>query len=285
MNKESRESFITIKPQDEVIAQHVAYYYFHDSENEDYYENIIYHPHYYVPLNVYKNVKVIWDEHSRTYVPTDSEELSIILTIKNKTSKEVRLRGAFSKVGIIFNPLGINHFIEAPLRDTVSDIRVSSYEHFEESFNALMAKIYDEPDCSIKRDLLDAYFLSRYRPFHDSRLKHAVKLIMESPKMYKTQELADELKISRETLLRLFKKHLCFSVEEFKSVVKFRRALAYYEEAIEKPKLTEVALETEYYDQSDFINHFKAVTGFNPKSFFANIKTIGMNGPYWTFED
>jgi len=278
------DTFRTIVPNDRNLLKSIAYYYFHESKDENFSKNIIYHPHYLVALNVYNNVKIKWDENGRTYVPIKSDSKEVILTINNKTSKHVRLRGAFNKIGIVFHPLGVNSFIDPPLSEIVTNNRVSSFDYFGKDFLDTSNLVFNEASLESKGKQLDTFFRTRFKKFEDERIIKAIDIILNTSETPKIQDLANSLSISRKTLLRLFKMHLCFSVEEFKLVVKFRKALQFYEEAITKPTLTQVAIDNQYYDQSDFINHFKSITGFNPKKFFSSINNISNNGTYWTFK-
>ena len=279
------DDFYTILPRDKNLRKHIAYYYFHESENENFKKDIVYHPHYLSALNVYSNVKIQWSSSGKTYLPIASNAKEVILTVNNKTSKEVKLRGAFSKIGIVFNPLGINHFIKAPLSTLMKSSRASNFNYFGDDFITTADLVFHSRDFEIKGDILDTFFKGYFREFEDKRLLKAVDLILNSSKIPRTQDIADSLGISRKTLLRLFKTHMCFTVEEFKSVVKFRKALSHYEKAIAKPRLSHVAYDNKYYDQSDFINHFKAITGLNPKKFFATIRDISAIGTYWTVKE
>jgi len=279
------DTFKTILPKDKNLSKWIAYYYFHKSNDENFSKDIIYHPHYLVALNVYKNVRIEVNKNGRTYVPVKHDSKEIIITINNRTSKQVRLRGAFNKIGVVFNPLGINHFINHPLSKIVSNNRVSSFEYFGENFSNTSNLVFSESSIESKGKLLDAFFKIHFKNFEDERVKKAIDIILNSSEIPKVQELAKNLFISRKTLLRLFRMHLCFSVEEFKSIIKFRKALQFYEEAINKPTFTQVAHDNRYYDQSEFINHFKSITSFNPKKFFSSINNISNNGTYWTFKE
>ncbi|WP_347925915.1 AraC family transcriptional regulator [Pontimicrobium sp. SW4] len=277
------DTFKTIQPKCKDLSKRIAYYYFHESKNENFSKDIIYHPHYLVALNVYKNVRVVLNEKGRTYIPVKSNQAEVLLTINNKTSKVVRLRGSFNKIGIVFYPLGINHFINRPLSEVVTDNRVSRFDYFGKDFITISDLAFRESNLKNKREILDSFFKSHFKKIEEERIVKAVNIIFNATEIPKVKELASNLSISRKTLLRLFRKHLCFSVEEFKSVVKFRRALTLYEAAVKKPSLTQVAIENQYYDQPEFINHFKSLTGFNPKKFFSSTKQIHTNGPHWTF--
>jgi AraC-like DNA-binding protein len=280
----TQEEFLVIKPNVGILKKHIKFYYFHNSHDSNFKKDVVYHPHYLTTLNIYKGVTVDLDLKGRTYVPTKSSEFSSIYTINKTKSKEVRLRGLFNKIGIVFNPLGINHFINRPLSEIVTE-SISEFDYFGMSLDEIAKEVFDKENLIDKRISLDNFFLNKYSSISDDRIVNAVGEILDSEGSIKIKDLAQQLNISRETLLRIFKKHLCYSFEEFKSVVRFRRALEYYVENEVKPNLTNVAIENQYYDQSAFVKHFKKVTGLSPKKFFSSLHDIGNSGTYWTFDD
>ena len=113
-----------------------------------------------------------------------------------------------------------------------------------------------------------------------------MQLILNSNGSIRVEELSEELGANRKTLLRLFKKHLCCSVEEYKKLVMFRNALNYAQKAGENTTLTDVALYSLYYDQAHYIKHFKSVTGQSPKALLSKLTDLGSHEEvYWNFGD
>ncbi|WP_350287422.1 helix-turn-helix domain-containing protein [uncultured Croceitalea sp.] len=276
------DTFISIAPKNEQLKKLILYYYFHKSDSKTFKKSIIYHPHFVTGLNIYRNSKIIWDENGRTYEPSSGTEPSITLTINPTKSKVVHMRGAFDKIGIIFHPLGINNFIGTTLSSLVVG-RITEFKLFNPDIFSVAKTIYNTKDIEKKRDALDSFFCARHLGFSDSRIVKAVQLLtMHQQVLPKCSDLAKATGVSRETLLRLFKRHLGCSVEQFKLVVKFRKALQLYQTSSEALKLTQLAIDSTYYDQSSLIHHFKTVTGFNPKAFFSNLEQISVSGTYWT---
>jgi AraC-like DNA-binding protein len=97
------------------------------------------------------------------------------------------------------------------------------------------------------------------------------------------EELADKMGVSRKTLLRLFKKHHNCSVIDYIKMLQFRKSIESFTKKQNKATLTELAHDTFYYDQSDFVKHFKKLTGFSPKRFFKGLSNLGSQDTYWTF--
>jgi len=191
-----------------------------------------------------------------------------------------KIQTPFNKIGIVFQPLGINNFIEFPLCKVIDESPKANFDYFGDSFNITLHQVYATDIIEQKVNLLDGFFINMLNPFKEERLNDAVRLIFE--KELAVQQLSDTLGMNRKTLFRLFKKHLNCAPKEFLTIVKFRKALNLYQRQDHKPQLTAFAYENEYYDQSDFIKHFKKVTGFNPKKFFSNISHLGSEDTFWT---
>lgn len=280
------DSFVSIPPKSEHLKRWIRYYYFHRSDSASYDQTIIYYPHYAYVINLYRNSRIEWDENSSIYRPVTQKEPFVTLTINYKKSKMVQMKGAFDKLGIVFNPLGLNSFLEGHLWKYAQG-RITEFDAMNPDLLEIAQKVYQAGKPAQKRDLLDAFFESRYIGFKDARVIKAVHLIhqYEHEGPLKSKDIAAQVGVSRETLFRLFKKHLCCSVEQYKSVVRFRKALDVYHQSKHIPKLTQVAAASAYYDQSDFIRHFKNATGFNPKSFFSKLQAISSEDTYWTLLD
>jgi AraC-like DNA-binding protein len=166
------------------------------------------------------------------------------------------------------------------LLEIIDENPKANFDYFGLGFNLVLDEVYNSESLEEKVDLLDAFFYSRLNVFDEQRVIKAVELLFDED--ISIQNLCERLKISRKTLLRLFKKHIICAPKEFSNVVKFRKALNFYQSHRDKPQLTQLAYENAYYDQSDFIKHFKKVTGYNPKKFFSNLSHLGREDTFWT---
>ena len=210
--------------------------------------------------------------------------ISCFYSINTDQNFKVELNGIFNKIGIVFNPLGLNHFVKTGLADFF-DRAVNKLDCFGESFIHALEEVYAQPDTDKKVLLLDTFFSNAYIGFEEPIVKRAVQEILNSNGSIKVEELSEIFDVSRKTLLRLFKKHLCCSVEEYKKLVMFRNALNYSLQAGEDTTLTDVALYSLYYDQAHYIKHFKSVTKQSPKMLLSKLTKLGNQETYWNFED
>ncbi len=238
----------------------------------------MFYPHYRNALTIYNNSEISFTDKGSTVLPKADKDFEIIYTGIHLQSRTGKILAPFDKIGVVFQALGINHFIDEPLSKIMPKSPKSDFNYFGNTFHEHLDNVYNTSDLDEKVTLLDAFFESQCHPFEEQRLLHAVTFMFkEEMSIFK---ISEALKISRKTLLRLFQKHLNCSPKDFSNLVKFRKAIEIYQES--KPSLTDLAYLNDYYDQSDFIKHFKKVTGFNPKKFFCNLSHLGTEDTFWT---
>lgn len=281
---DSKGDFITVKPKDDVVARYIDYYYFHVSDDEGFHKNFFFYPNYKHALTIYKGSDVSLSDEGSLVLPSKENAISCFYSINTEKNFKVQLNGVFNKIGVVFNPLGLNHFIKTGLGDFF-DSAVNKFDSFGEPFIHALEEVYSENDPDKKGRILDLFFANAYTGFEEPSVKKAVQEILNSNGSVKVEELSAMLDVSRKTLLRLFKKHLCCSVEEYKKMVMFRNALNYSLRAGQEATLTDVALYSLYYDQAHYIKHFKSVTQQSPKTLLSRLTKLGTQETYWNFED
>lgn len=151
------------------------------------------------------------------------------------------------------------------------------------SFESFLHTIFDTPDVHQRVRELDTFFAARIQPINP-QLREAVDRIVSSKGDIRVNELADAMQCSRNTLLRLFKKHLTCSVEEYRKMVKFRLTFDEMQRQSNAP-LTHLALENKYYDQAEFIRQFKSLTHALPSKLKQQLTSLGPNGPFWRIQE
>lgn len=278
------ESFITIKPLSEKISRYISYYYFHSSDDENYNKSFVFYPNYKHALTVYQHSEVTLTETESIVNPSEKTTIKPLYAINKNKNIKVSIKGVFNKIGVVFNPLGINFFIDKPLNEVLTS-DFDFFPYFGEEFRAVLAQVFNEKELQDKVVLLDAFFENRFVAFDEPTLKKSIKEIISTNGAVKVVELSEKLNVNRKTLLRLFKKHTNMSVEEYRKMVMFRQALNYFHQNKEATNLTDVALFSMYYDQAHFIKHFKSITKETPNSLLSKISHLGEEYTYWYFEE
>lgn len=281
---QKKNYLITRKPKNEQLKKLIAYYYFHVSDNLQHSEAFYFYPNYLHALTIYKGNDILIDDKKRgSFIKTSSnkEKLTFLYTVNLKEKFHVEMEGSFYKIGVVFYPLGINHFISEPL----NLLMVQSFQtiKLDESFETIVSSISKDQLIDEQLTILEKALLSILRPFEEKALYKAIKEIVLSNGTIKVDELEKLTSVSRKTLLRLFKKHTLSSIEDYKKMVMFRNSLNYALQNKELTNLTDVALFNMYYDQSHFIKHFKSVTNETPKTLLPKILQIGNEDLYWHF--
>lgn len=278
------ESFTTVKPLSEKISRYISYYYFHTSDDENYNKSFVFYPNYKHALTVYKDSEVTLTESESNVSPSDNTTIKPLYAINKNRNIKVSISGCFDKIGIVFNPLGINFFIDKPLSEILST-DFDFFLYFGEELREILAQTFEEKDLKNKAVLLDTFFEKRFVEFDEPVLKKSIKKIISTNGAIKVSELSNKSNVHRKTLLRLFKKHTTMSVEEYRKMVMFRQALNYFHKNKETTNLTDVALFSMYYDQAHFIKHFKSITKEAPTTLLSKISHLGEEDTYWYFEN
>lgn len=277
-------TLITFKPQNKQLKKLVAYYYFHTSNNEQHSESFYFYPNYLHALTIYQGNNVLINSQNKSAKINACEnknKLTVIYTINLKDKYHVEMKGVFNKIGIVFYPLGINHFIDKPLNElSIQQIQEVS---LNPRFYEILSELTDDLSIDQKLEIVENALLSIIQPFQENELQKAIKEIIKSNGSIKVSELEQITGKNRKTLLRLFKKHTLTTIEDYKKMVMFRNSLNYAIKYKELANLTDVALYNMYYDQSHFIKHFKSITSETPKTLLPKIKQIDNEDLYWYF--
>lgn len=274
------DSFITCRPSAR-LQPYIAYYYFHHTTNHEFRSSFIYYPHYKNALTVYQDADFqVLNEFTTRVTPGKERELTLIYSKMYKHAGKVHLEGKFSKIGIAFQPLGIQHFMEGDY-ESLYPKEINLIAPLCNNLKQVLNQVFEVSDFNEKFSLLNRYFQNKWIGFKEQRIIIAVDQILYSKGLISVHELSTSLQINRKTLLRLFRKHLDCSVEEYRKLIRFRFALEKIQQG--KPiNLTQVSADY-YYDQSDFIKQFKKLTALPPKKLTAVLTNPGNEDTYWNF--
>ncbi len=282
--KKSRlEKFISVKPKYKALKNYIDAFYFHSSDEQNASKKIIFFPNTKNALTIYKNVKLeIKNTFPMHMKISPSEEDNCVFLYGGIQQNYVisEMNPPFDKIGIVFKPLGMNYFIDEiylgkMLKNTYDFPSIG--KRMSDYINAIYAT-----DTVEKRvEILELFFLNQINDhFDEPVLEKAIDIIENSNGKLKISQLADALNIEEKTLCRKFKNHLNCTPKHYSKVFQFRKALSNYVKEKENKNLTELALNNEYYDQSDFIKNFRKLTGNKPSFFFKQIHDLG-NEIYW----
>ncbi len=262
------------KPKSKLLSDLIVSFYFTKSESNEYTE-FTYYPHFCETINIFTNssVKVTDDVFEVNFASGQN-----IITLSNAKSffRKAIVKNKYDIIGIHFKPLALRSFFDLNAFESLGKavFKLKDSDALESISELLNPKE--------KLKALEQFFADSYQPKELDDIALMVKCIHESNGNVTIKELAELSSLNRRTILRRFKKHLFCSFEEYKNIVRFRNAIVNFKE--ENKKSREYLTNDLYYDQSDFINHFKNLTGESPNKLISQMKSNPNSIDYfWKF--
>ncbi|WP_179218180.1 helix-turn-helix domain-containing protein [Dokdonia pacifica] len=221
----------------------------------------VYYPHFIETINIFSNSIVKINDHTFC-VKKRKNSNSIILTATKTKFRTAIVKDEYDIIGIQFFPLAINNFFD---KNTFSKIENGLYNinYQDLSRITLIGSIED------RINELELLFIKIFKNGQLDLLNSIIQLIHTTKGNIKMNDLENQIGLSRRTILRQFKKYLHCSFEEYKNTLRFRLAIENW--SSQNQNTSNIIGDIAYYDQSDFINHFKALSGESPKKLLNRI--------------
>lgn len=188
---------------------------------------------------------------------------------------EIGIRGEFSTVGVYLYPHAIRSvfgFSAGELTDTCMDADLLANKqqlHLSEQLaNATTSQ---------QVDLLLAFLSSQIKQHHDQQngpMQYALTQIIQSKGLVALKQLHEYLQLTERTFERHFKQYTGISPKLFSRICRFQSSLQQLRSR-DFEKLSDIAFENSYADQSHFIRAFKEFAGISPQQYHkqANVLT------------
>jgi AraC-like DNA-binding protein len=262
-------------PKSTILKKYVDFFYYINTKNTGELNYVVF-PHTFTTISLFKGAELSRGNHKVT-----------IYSNKESTNKHnAEITGRFIKpffinylshieeITIIFKPLGVNVFLRNNFIDYAP---LYSQALNQKEWISICKDAFDENRVSKRIEKIERWLLSNLNEKENVAIKKAITLIENANKDYSLQEIADLCKISTKSLQRGFYKHLGCSPISYKRIARFRHSLTKDVLKGEIKKLTDVAHDSNYYDQSYFIKEYKRLTGTSPKNFFNRIIKLHEN--------
>lgn len=270
------------KPKSPLLHPFMEGYYFLTHQETE--KQISYYtfPNNFNIVSILKNAEIQYSLNSVSVREKKGAPLLSELICSYKKPIKLSYEGTIQEITLSFKPLGLNAFLKQPLSSLTNEF-FSSFFPFDDyvtNFNT----VWDEKDIEKKRELLEAYWLSKLVGFQHPFLNKIIEDLKNTSADYSISNLAAKYHTSRQNLTKQFELHLCKSPSTFKKIHRFREALK--KQVIKTPKenLTTLGYDLLFYDQSHLTKDFKSLTGLTPRHFFKNISQLEKGEICWIFE-
>lgn len=213
-----------------------------------------------------------YDSNFQDHDNNDASYPSLILTGHTGHVKNVLTRQHFGVCGIAFYPTAIPQLFQAQSAE-LSDEVIDGTHLFNNNIRGLQDYIAGGKNNQERAHLFNTFLLKKLdNRRHSPIIEYALQRIMERQGMLNIGRLAEELRLSRRQLERLFSQHIGFSPKYYSRIIRFQSTLSHPEASI-----TDIAFSYGYADQAHFIRDFHEFSGMSPKHYFKGSREAAEN--------
>jgi len=234
------------------------------------------------------------DSHRQRIIPDGCIEMAFILgdDIKRYTSEEefilqpramvigqtiepfnIEPTGYVNSFAISFYPYGFANFLTTPIKNLVNKETPIEQLFGEKPAKELEQKIIQATDTIERIEIIDDFLLNKFKSEAtiDSIVKSTIDTILSTKGSIPIKAILKDDLSKRRQLERNFLNQIGISPKQLGKVIRLQTALKMLLNR-QSENLTQIAYDSEYYDQAHFIKDFKEFTGTNPKGFLENEK-------------
>ena len=178
--------------------------------------------------------------------------------------------GNVNSFAICFYPYGFANFVSTPLEDLV-DVETPIENLFGETpTKELEQKLFKAANTQERIKIIEAFLLNKLKQNStiDNLVKTTVDTLLATKGSNSINEILKDNLTKRRQLERNFKKQIGISPKQLGKVLRLQTALKML--LNNHKNLTNIAYESEYFDQAHFIKDFREFIGTTPKAFLGN---------------
>ncbi len=181
--------------------------------------------------------------------------------------------GYVNSFAVRFYPYGFANFVTTPIKNLVNKETPIELLFGEVPAKEIAQKIIQATDTKERIEIIEDFLLNKIKneTTINNIVKSTVDAILSTKGSTPINIILKEDISKRRQLERNFLKQIGISPKQLGKVIRLQAALKMLLNQQSK-NLTQIAYDSEYYDQAHFIKDFKEFTGTNPKSFLENEK-------------
>ena len=264
-------------PRNKTLQKHLEFYYFLKTDDSKFETKYYAFPSILTPLSIHQNVETKITPYSTCVFESRQKNNVAIIQGMRRQPLFANLQGKLDKITIVFKSLGLNHFIKKPFAEICpKDSQIFTEWNDNANYKTFLQNFYATENQTERINFLENFLISIYQPIENEMLlEKAIALLTTFEDEKTIENIADELGLNVRTFNRMFKENLGITPVGFKKIARFRHSLndKFFNEQFQR--LTDIAYNSNFYDQSYFINIYKQMTGSNPKIFFDEIERVG----------
>jgi AraC-like DNA-binding protein len=276
---------VTYLPRNKFLQQHIDRYYFLKTTDAKFNSRYYGFPSLTTPLNIHRNVKIRMEDNFVGVSASAENNHCLILQGMRKNPLAVELTGMLDKITILFKPLGLNHFIKKKFHEVAAN-NSQMFKEWDEQpgFSEFITAFYATNDNDRRIIILETFLVSIYSPVKEYTVfNKAAQQLIDFNEEKSITGIATNLGFNTRTFDRHFKSLLGITPAGFRKIGRFRHSLNNKVVSDRFTTLTGLGYESNFYDQSYFINVYKEITGLNPGSFFKKVSRHSEAGLFFQY--
>jgi len=205
----------------------------------------------------------------------DKQLPGTILYGQATTHAELRINGLFNTIGIFFYPHALKSIFGLNA-DELTDTCIDLDGMADKQGFRLSEQLSNLSSSQAQIDTLCSYLLAQINrniQNTDKAMQHVLDRIKQANGNISVKELREELQLSERSFERRFKQHIGITPKLFTRISRFQASMDLLRQS-DYNKLSDIAFENEYADQSHFIRAFKEFAGFSPFQFQKRSKEL-----------
>ncbi len=190
--------------------------------------------------------------------------------VYGQTIKQTNLlfSGKFSTVGVSFFPTSLNLLFGFDAHE-LTDTCVGLNEVIIRKQKTIVQQLKNTPTLGDQVEIISSALFAqanKTNAYPDHSINYALSQIIDSHGKISLEKLRKKLSISERGLERKFKQHVGVSPKSYAMICRFQEALNQLKNK-DYEKLSDIAYDNNFADQSHFIRVFKTFTGLSPFQF------------------
>lgn len=179
--------------------------------------------------------------------------------------------GYVNTFAIRFYPYGFANFVNEPIKNLANKETPIELLFDEKVARVLEQRIIEAKDIAQRIEIIETFFLERLsdKSTVENIVKSTVNALLATNGNAAIKTILNEDLSKRRQLERKFANQIGVSPKQLGRLIRLQTALKMMLNT-EAQSLTNIAYESEYYDQAHFTKDFKAFTGINPKEFLGS---------------
>lgn len=179
--------------------------------------------------------------------------------------------GNVDTFAICFYPIGFVNFVDTPLKELVDKETPISELFEQEEANELEQQMIQANDTQQRIDIIESFLQKKLNEKNtiSTIVKSTVDTLLKTNGSTPINALLKDNISKRRQLERYFRKQIGISPKQLGKAIRLQATLNLMLNK-KSETLTDIAYESEYFDQNHFIKDFKDFIGITPKEFLGN---------------